>query len=216
MSPFTQVVGRPLDYPVPHLRSYHLRRLGVRLPGERQASYGREDLRHPLEPRCYASRALHNPARARLLHPLRQVPLIRTLEVAPPTSELSARRSRPPHLCAVRVPGTPSFEALILSRATAECRRLPQVHEGLYTEWPRTTGNIHPVSQSARNTWLALVIVCILLLSATMPRDLRSDSQVFWVLWGIGMALLPRQWKQETATIAANKMRTSDEETEMH
>ncbi|KAF9553565.1 hypothetical protein CPC08DRAFT_822235 [Agrocybe pediades] len=53
-----------------------------------------------------------------------------------------------------------------------------QVHYGLFTEWRVGTSELHEVPDSAKNAWLALVIV-------------------FWVLYGLGMALLPRQFKQE-------------------
>jgi len=53
-----------------------------------------------------------------------------------------------------------------------------QIHDGIYTEWPFMTGNIPPVKDSAKHAWLALIIV-------------------FWTLYGIGLAFLPRQYKQE-------------------
>ncbi|EIN04623.1 hypothetical protein PUNSTDRAFT_75977 [Punctularia strigosozonata HHB-11173 SS5] len=34
-----------------------------------------------------------------------------------------------------------------------------QVHYGLYTEWPRSTGGLHAVTQEAKHAWLALIIV---------------------------------------------------------
>lgn len=34
-----------------------------------------------------------------------------------------------------------------------------QVHHGIYVEWPVMTTNVHPVKQSAKHAWLALVIV---------------------------------------------------------
>jgi len=52
-----------------------------------------------------------------------------------------------------------------------------QVHYGLYTEW-QNLGGLHQVPQSAKNAWLAFVVI-------------------FWVLFVAGMALLPRQMKQE-------------------
>ncbi|KAF5336249.1 hypothetical protein D9758_014359 [Tetrapyrgos nigripes] len=54
-----------------------------------------------------------------------------------------------------------------------------QVHYGLWTEWPTTTGNIHTVPQSAKHAWIALVVV-------------------FWVLYIAGLALVPRQFGQES------------------
>ncbi|KAH9062332.1 hypothetical protein EDB87DRAFT_1673828 [Lactarius vividus] len=53
-----------------------------------------------------------------------------------------------------------------------------QVHYGIYVEWPLMTGDVHPVKQSAKHAWLALVIV-------------------FWSLYVIGLVLLPRQYTQE-------------------
>ncbi|KAI0060787.1 hypothetical protein BV25DRAFT_1917347 [Artomyces pyxidatus] len=61
-----------------------------------------------------------------------------------------------------------------------------QIHQGIYTEWPEATGNVHPVPQSAKHSWLALIIV-------------------FWALYAIGLGFLPRQYKQETAAIKANE-----------
>jgi len=53
------------------------------------------------------------------------------------------------------------------------------VHYGLYTEWDFATGGLHQVPQSAKNAWLALVVL-------------------FWVLYALGMTLVPRQFKQES------------------
>ncbi|KAK7462308.1 hypothetical protein VKT23_007909 [Stygiomarasmius scandens] len=53
-----------------------------------------------------------------------------------------------------------------------------QVHYGLWIEWPTTTGNIHAVPQSAKNAWIALVVV-------------------FWVLYIVGFGFIPRQFSQE-------------------
>ncbi|KAH9060388.1 hypothetical protein EDB83DRAFT_2224358 [Lactarius deliciosus] len=53
-----------------------------------------------------------------------------------------------------------------------------QVHYGIYVEWPLMTGDVHPVKQSAKHAWLALVIV-------------------FWSLYVIGLVFLPRQYTQE-------------------
>jgi hypothetical protein len=51
-----------------------------------------------------------------------------------------------------------------------------QIHDGIYTEWPLMTGIL--VTNSAKHAWLALLII-------------------FWVLYGIGLAFLPRQYRQE-------------------
>ncbi|KAF8813108.1 hypothetical protein BYT27DRAFT_7181683 [Phlegmacium glaucopus] len=53
------------------------------------------------------------------------------------------------------------------------------VHYGLDTEWDLQTGGLHHVPQSAKNAWLALVVL-------------------FWVLYALGMAFIPRQFKQES------------------
>jgi hypothetical protein len=62
-----------------------------------------------------------------------------------------------------------------------------QVHYGLFTEWAFATGGLHQVPESAKHAWLAQVVV-------------------FWVLYGFGMALLPRQFKQESGLRQARKM----------
>jgi hypothetical protein len=36
---------------------------------------------------------------------------------------------------------------------------LIQIHDGIYTEWPFMTGDIPPVTESAKHAWLALLIV---------------------------------------------------------
>jgi len=64
-----------------------------------------------------------------------------------------------------------------------------QVHYGLNTEW-LLLGGVHKVPQSAKNAWLALIIV-------------------FWVLYVGALALLPRQFKQEQQTRKA-QMKTYD------
>ncbi|KAJ7185879.1 hypothetical protein C8R46DRAFT_1061958 [Mycena filopes] len=53
-----------------------------------------------------------------------------------------------------------------------------QVHYGLYTEWAFATGGLHEVEDSAMHAWLALIIV-------------------FWVLYFLGMAFIPRQFSKE-------------------
>lgn len=61
-----------------------------------------------------------------------------------------------------------------------------QVHYGLYTEWSLALGGLHKVPQSAKNAWLALIII-------------------FWILYIIGMVLIPRQMRQERrATVVKN------------
>ncbi|KAI0288575.1 hypothetical protein BC826DRAFT_680155 [Russula brevipes] len=52
-----------------------------------------------------------------------------------------------------------------------------QVHNGMYSEWPRKTGN-SPMSKSAKHAWLALTII-------------------FWCLYAFGLLFLPRQYRQE-------------------
>jgi len=51
-----------------------------------------------------------------------------------------------------------------------------QIYDGIYSEWPKFTGN--PISESAKHAWLALMIV-------------------FWSLYAFGLLLLPRQYRQE-------------------
>ncbi|ESK89402.1 hypothetical protein Moror_16177 [Moniliophthora roreri MCA 2997] len=53
-----------------------------------------------------------------------------------------------------------------------------QVHYGLYIEWDLLSGGLHHVPDSAKNAWLALVIV-------------------FWALYFLGLGLLPRQFRKE-------------------
>lgn len=53
-----------------------------------------------------------------------------------------------------------------------------QMHYGLYTEWVLRTGGAHTVPLAAKHAWIALIVV-------------------FWVLYVLGMALLPRQLRQE-------------------
>ncbi|TFY80455.1 hypothetical protein EWM64_g3556 [Hericium alpestre] len=60
------------------------------------------------------------------------------------------------------------------------------IHYGLYTEWMFVTGNLHPVPMSAKDAWLALMII-------------------FWALYGIGLLLLPRQWKQERGQLQGRR-----------
>ncbi|KAF8961770.1 hypothetical protein BDZ97DRAFT_1759772 [Flammula alnicola] len=63
-------------------------------------------------------------------------------------------------------------------RVSSEDIALRTVHYGLFTEWPLATGGLHQVPQSAKHAWLALLIV-------------------FWVLYALGLSLIPRQFKQE-------------------
>ncbi|PPR04941.1 hypothetical protein CVT24_007291 [Panaeolus cyanescens] len=53
-----------------------------------------------------------------------------------------------------------------------------QIHYGLYTEWQLADGGLHKVTQKAKDAWRALLIV-------------------FWVLYAVGLTLLPRQFAQE-------------------
>jgi len=52
------------------------------------------------------------------------------------------------------------------------------VHYALFIEWDLRTGGLHQIPQSATNAWMAGVIL-------------------FWILYGLGMTLIPRQFKQE-------------------
>ncbi|KAH9160047.1 hypothetical protein EDB89DRAFT_949827 [Lactarius sanguifluus] len=67
-----------------------------------------------------------------------------------------------------------------------------QVHYGIYVEWPLMTGDVHPVKQSAKHAWLALVIV-------------------FWSLYVIGLVFLPRQYTQEREGRSATDKATDKE-----
>ncbi|KAJ7624852.1 hypothetical protein FB45DRAFT_924365 [Roridomyces roridus] len=58
-----------------------------------------------------------------------------------------------------------------------------QTHYGLWTEWAFITGNAHPVNKGCKHLWLGVVVV-------------------IWSLYGIGLVLLPRQFKQERAARA--------------
>jgi len=53
-----------------------------------------------------------------------------------------------------------------------------QVHYGLHTQWKKGTKNVHPIPESAKHAWLALLII-------------------FWVLYCFGLLLIPRQYRQE-------------------
>jgi len=53
-----------------------------------------------------------------------------------------------------------------------------QVHYGLYIEWIFATGGVHSIPMSAKSAWIALIVV-------------------FWVLYVVGLALVPRQFSQE-------------------
>lgn len=53
-----------------------------------------------------------------------------------------------------------------------------QVHYGLFSEWPIATGGLHQVPSSAKNAWLALLVI-------------------FWVLYAVGLGFIPRQFRQE-------------------
>jgi len=53
-----------------------------------------------------------------------------------------------------------------------------QVNYGLYTEWDFATGGLHQVPDSAKHAWLAVLVI-------------------FWPLYILGLALVPRQYNQE-------------------
>jgi len=53
-----------------------------------------------------------------------------------------------------------------------------QVYYGLHTEWQDATGGLHVVPRSAKDAWIALVVI-------------------FWALVVLGYGLLPRQFAQE-------------------
>ncbi|KAH9925866.1 uncharacterized protein BXZ73DRAFT_91003 [Epithele typhae] len=96
-----------------------------------------------------------------------------------------------------------------------------QTHYGLFTEWGLITGNVHPTSIGCRRFWLAFVVVstwlfvspCHHLPSYLMPSALliphcfaffsvdglllTAIPQITWGFYIIGLALLPRQVRQE-------------------
>ncbi|KAK7029685.1 hypothetical protein VNI00_014383 [Paramarasmius palmivorus] len=53
-----------------------------------------------------------------------------------------------------------------------------QVHYGLYIEWNMFFGALHQVPNSAKNAWIALVVI-------------------FWTLYILGLAFVPGQFKKE-------------------
>jgi len=69
-----------------------------------------------------------------------------------------------------------------------------QVHYGLTIEW-LMTGGLHQVPNSAMHAWMALIIV-------------------FWVLYFLGMALLPRQFSRESESRQQMRMAGKHEKTE--
>lgn len=75
-----------------------------------------------------------------------------------------------------------------------------QVHYGLFTEWVFATGGLHKVPESAKHAWLALVVVRDYLPQLRLSSRIanRMALQVFWVLYTLGMAFIPRQLKQES------------------
>ncbi|KAJ8075840.1 hypothetical protein PM082_021472 [Marasmius tenuissimus] len=70
-----------------------------------------------------------------------------------------------------------------------------QVHYGLFIEWAFALGGLHVVPASAKNAWIALVVI-------------------FWTLYLGGLALLPRQFKQERKgrEVAVQSSQNSDTE----
>ncbi|TDL18798.1 hypothetical protein BD410DRAFT_792984 [Rickenella mellea] len=63
-----------------------------------------------------------------------------------------------------------------------------QVHYGITFEWYELTGGLHVVPHSVMSAWIAVAVV-------------------FWTLYVIGLALLPRQYKIE----AVNRSQNGDE-----
>ncbi|KAF5371443.1 hypothetical protein D9757_009989 [Collybiopsis confluens] len=53
-----------------------------------------------------------------------------------------------------------------------------QVHYGLYIEWETNLAGLHNIPMSAKHAWIALIVI-------------------FWVLYLVGLALVPRQFTQE-------------------
>jgi len=73
--------------------------------------------------------------------------------------------------------GPPSYFHAVLGLAIIWLASY-QVYYGLNIEWDAVTGGAHQVPQSAKHAWLALVIL-------------------FAVLYALGMALLPSQFRHE-------------------
>lgn len=70
-----------------------------------------------------------------------------------------------------------------------------QVHYGYAIEWPNITGNVHPIPRYAVIAWVGIIIT-------------------FWTLYIIGLALLPRQYKQESyARLSAATARHTNDST---
>ncbi|KAJ7109658.1 hypothetical protein C8R43DRAFT_1043082 [Mycena crocata] len=67
-----------------------------------------------------------------------------------------------------------------------------QVHYGMTIEWILITGNAHKIPNSAMHAWLALIIV-------------------FWALYFIGMALIPRQFSREKEGRQQMRLAAKDE-----
>jgi len=67
-----------------------------------------------------------------------------------------------------------------------------QVHYGMWTEWAHSLGTLHPVHMGCKHFWLSWVVV-------------------FWSLYGLGLLLLPRQWRQERNAAAPKSLQDAEE-----
>lgn len=65
----------------------------------------------------------------------------------------------------------------------------------MYVEWDVALGGLHKVPDSAKHAWVAFVVACSLNLLPFV--GLKDTIQIFWILYIIGMGLIPRQFKQE-------------------
>ncbi|KAJ7041479.1 hypothetical protein C8F04DRAFT_1300837 [Mycena alexandri] len=85
-----------------------------------------------------------------------------------------------------------------------------QTHYGLWTEWGLITGDIHPVNSRCRHFWLGIVIVRPLSFPS-LPALTLAVSQAIWAIYGLGLLLLPRQFKQEAASRRAKEEGAKDD-----
>ncbi|KAJ3757576.1 hypothetical protein EV360DRAFT_71023 [Lentinula raphanica] len=67
-----------------------------------------------------------------------------------------------------------------------------QVHYGLYIEWAFATGGLHVVPMAAKRAWIALIVI-------------------FWVFYLVGLALVPKQFSQESRARNGPTRTKSDE-----
>ena len=113
-------------------------------------------LRHSSEDRPDAVDPLRHPTGPRAFHPLPQDAIV--VQRTPSPAELHARNLRSRDPCSCGVPGHIAF--VFISWLTVLKHVDMQVHYGLYTEW-LNLGGLHPIPDSAKHGWLALLIVSL-------------------------------------------------------